>query len=244
MTDYMYTVLKSLLAVATVLLCFGASAQEALIRKNLVARIPNLKPIDEVTKTDIPGLYELRLNGTEIYYTDAQGNYLIEGSLIDTRASRNLTEERVNKLTAFKFDDLPIKDAVTIVRGNGKRKMAVFEDPNCGPCKILERNLQKIDNVTIHVFLYPILGPDSGEKSNALWCAKDQSKAWQDWMVRDQTGAATTADCDNAAVGRNVKLGQKHKVNSTPTMVFIDGTRVPGAADAKSIEKMLSDKKG
>jgi thiol:disulfide interchange protein DsbC len=156
---------KSLLACAAVLLCNSAMAQEAQIRKSISERLPQLKAVDEVSKTAIPGLYELRVNGSEIYYTDAQGNYLIEGSMIDLRAKRNLTEERVAKLTAVKFDDLPFKDAFTIVRGNGKRKLAVFEDPNCSYCKRFERDMQKVDNVTIYMFLYPILGPDSGEKS-------------------------------------------------------------------------------
>lgn len=133
----------------TAVLLLGAAlpalAQEAAIRKNLADRIPQLQKIDEVSKSPMPGLYEIRVNGTDIFYTDAEGNYLIQGSLIDTRARRNLTEERVEKLSAMDFDALPIKDAFTIVRGNGKRKLAVFEDPNCGYCKRFERDLQKID---------------------------------------------------------------------------------------------------
>lgn len=240
----MKNLLKSLLACTVVLLCNGAMAQEALIRKNLATRIPNLKQIDEVSKTGIPGLYELRVSGTEIFYTDAQGNYLIEGNLIDTRAMRNLTEERVAKLTAVKFDDLPFKDAFTIVRGDGKRRVAVFEDPNCGYCKRFERDMQKIDNVTFYMFLYPILGADSSEKSKAIWCAKDQGKAWLDWMVRDQPVPAAPANCDASALMRNVELGRKHKITGTPTLIFIDGARVPGAIEAKQVEKMLVDAKG
>ena len=182
------------------------------------------------------------MNGSEIFYTDAQANYLIEGSIIDIRAKRNLTEERVAKLTAVKFDDLPLKDAFTIVRGNGKRKVAVFEDPNCGYCKRFERDLQKIDNVTIYMFLYPILGADSVDKSKAIWCAKDPAKAWQDWMVRDQPASA--ASCDAAALTRNTEFGRTYKITGTPTLFFIDGTRVPGAVDAAQVEKMLSGNKG
>ena len=234
--------LKYLIASAAVLLGGGAMAQEDLIRKNLAERLPLLKGIEEVSKTGIPGVYELRVNGSEIYYTDAQANYLIEGNLIDLKAKRNLTEDRVAKLTAVKFNDLPFKDAFTIVRGNGKRRMAVFEDPNCGYCKRFERDLQKIDNGTIYMFLYPILGPESNEKSKAIWCAKDQAKAWQDWMVRDQPPAAAT--CDTAALTRNVELGRNHKITGTPTLIFVDGMRVPGAVDSKQVEKMLTDAKG
>jgi len=237
----MKPLIRTLLSASLVLLGTGALAQEALIRKAITERLPQIRAIDEVSKTPIPGIYELRINGSEIYYTDAQGNYLIEGNVIDLRGKRNLTEERVAKLTAIKFDDLPFKDAFTIVRGNGKRKLAVFEDPNCGYCKRFERDLQKVDNVTIYMFLYPILGADSGEKSKAIWCAKDPAKAWQDWMVRDQAIPALPASCDTTAMARNVDLGRAHKITGTPTLVFIDGNRVPGAIDSKQVEKLLTD---
>ena len=233
------TLTKIALIAATLLATFTATAQEATIRKNLGERIPQLQKIDEVSKSPMPGLFEIRVNGTEIFYTDAEGNFLVQGSLIDTRQRRNLTEERVDKLTAINFDSLPLKDAFTIVRGNGKRKLAVFEDPNCGYCKRFEKDLQKVDNVTIHMFLYPILGADSVEKSKNIWCAKDKSKAWTDWMVRDQTPAG--ANCDSAAITRNVELGRKYKITGTPTLVFTDGSRVPGAISTAQVEKYLSE---
>jgi len=230
--------MKTALIAATLAVTFGVAAQEATIRKNLGERIPQLKKIDEITKSPIPGLYEIRVNDTEIFYTDAEGNYLVQGNLIDTKQRRNLTEERVDKLTAISFDSLPFKDAFTIVRGNGKRRLAVFEDPNCGYCKRFERDLQKVDNVTISMFLYPILSADSSEKSKHIWCAKDKGKAWQDWMVRDKPAAV--ASCDTAAIERNVELGRKYKITGTPTLVFADGTRVPGAIGAAEVEKHLT----
>ena len=233
--------LKTLFTIGVLALSAGALAQEATIRKNLAERIPQLQKIDEVSKSAMPGLYEIRVNGSEIYYTDGEGNFLLQGNLIDTRQRRNLTEERVDKLTAISFDALPLKDAFTIVRGTGKRKLAVFEDPNCGYCKRFERDLQKVDNVTIHMFLYPILSADSNEKSKNIWCAKDRVKAWQDWMVRDKVAA--TASCDISAIERNVEIGRKHKITGTPTLIFADGTRVPGAITAAQVEKYLTDAK-
>ena len=226
--------------ICTLALSQAAWAQEDVIRKNLPARLPQFKQIDEVRKSEIPGLYEVRVDGTEIYYTDAKADFLIEGSLIDTRTKRNLTEERVEKLTAVKFDSLPLKDAFTLVRGNGERKMAVFEDPNCGYCKRFERDMQKVDNVTIYMFLYPILGADSVEKSKAIWCAKDRGTAWLDWMLRDQAVSSTAGGCDATALSRNVELGRKYKINGTPTLLFTNGSRVPGAVDAKKVEQMLA----
>ncbi len=219
----------------------SAFAQEALIRKNLGERLPSFAKIDEVSKTPMNGLYEIRINESDIFYTDAEGNFLIQGNLIDTRAKRNLTEERTEKLSAIDFATLPVKDAFTIVRGNGKRKMAVFEDPNCGYCKRFERDLQKVSDVTIYMFLYPILSPDSTDKSKNIWCAKDKAKVWQDVMVRDQP--VPKSSCDSAAIDRNVDYGRKHKITGTPTIFFADGSRVPGAINSQQVEKFLTDAK-
>lgn len=220
----------------------SALAQEAVIRKNLADRLPALSKIDEISKTPMNGLYEIRVNDSDILYTDAEGNFLIQGNLIDTRAKRNLTEERVAKLSDIDFDALPLKDAFTQVRGDGKRKLAVFEDPNCGYCKRFERDLQKVNNVTIHTFLIPILSADSVEKSKNIWCAKDKNKAWLDWMVRDQ--AAAKASCDTSALERNLAFSKKYKITGTPTVFFANGTRVPGAISAQEIEKQLASTAG
>ena len=216
----------------------AALAQEADIRKALAERIPQMDKIDEVRPTPMKGLYEVRI-GTDLFYTDAKGNYVIQGELIDTKARRNLTEDRINKLTAVDFDALPLKDAFTIVRGDGKRKLAVFEDPNCGYCKRFERDMQNVDNVTVYLFLYPILSPDSAEKSRNIWCAKDKVAAWQDLMVRDKPVPA--ASCDTSALQRNLAFGRKYKITGTPTLIFTDGSRVPGAIGAQEIEKRLAE---
>lgn len=226
------------------LLAWGLSAaiaQEAAIRKNLAERLPSLPPIEEVSKAPMNGLYEIRVSGNEIFYTDAEGNFLIQGNLIDTKLRRNLTEERVDKLNAVAFDALPLKDAFAIVRGNGKRKMAVFEDPNCGYCKRFERDMQKVTDVTIYMFLYPILSADSADKSKNIWCAKDRSKAWLDLMVRDQ--AVVPANCDSSALARNIEFGKKYRITGTPTLIFADGTRVPGAISAQQVDKFLTEAK-
>ncbi|BEU95569.1 DsbC family protein [Acidovorax sp. DW039] len=228
----------TLLAAAVLALGLSAQAQEAAIRKTLSDRIPQLGKIDEVNSTAMQGLYEVRI-GTDVFYTDAKGNYLIQGELIDTKARRNLTEDRINKLTAVDFSALPLQDAFTIVRGDGKRKVAIFEDPNCGYCKRFERDLQNVDNITVYLFLYPILSPDSAEKSRNIWCAKDRVTAWQDLMVREKVPAA--ASCDTAAIQRNLAFGRKHKITGTPTLIFANGTRVPGAIGAQEVEKRFAE---
>ena len=233
--------IKSIVTLGFAVLAFSAVAQEATIRKNLAERLPNLPKIDEVSKTPMNGLFEIRVNESDIFYTDAEGNFLLQGNLIDTRSKRNLTEERTEKLNAVAFESLPLRDAFTVVRGNGKRKMAVFEDPNCGYCKRFERDLQKVNDVTVYMFLYPVLGADSLDKTKSIWCAKDRAKTWQDVMVRDMP--VPKATCDTVAIDRIVEFGRKHKITGTPTIFFADGSRVPGAINTAQIEKFLTDAK-
>ncbi len=225
----------------------ASRAQEDVIRKNLAERIPKLPKIEEVQKSPIPGLFEVRVGASDIYYTDAAGNYLIDGQLIETKSGKNLTEERVNKLSAIDFKDLPLKDAFIMKRGSGARKIAVFEDPNCGYCKRFEADLLKINNVTIYLFLYPILGADSVEKSKNIWCAADKVKAWQDWMLKNihptTAPVAKPGVCSADAINRIVEFGKKHRITGTPTVILSDGVRIPGAVSSVQLEKMMAEVK-
>jgi thiol:disulfide interchange protein DsbC len=215
-------------------------AQEAAIRKNLVERLPGLPKIDEIRRTPMNGLFEVRM-GNEIVYTDADGSHLIQGQLVDTRSRRDLTQERQDKLNAIAFDSLPLKDAITIVRGNGKRKLALFEDPNCGYCKRFERDLQKVSDITIYLFLMPILGAESTEQSRNVWCSKDKAKAWSDLMTADKPVPPSSPGCDTSALTRNVEYGRKMRITGTPTLIFANGNRVPGAISAAQVEKLLAE---
>ncbi len=237
MTDH--TPLRRLALLAGLLLAPLAQADEAVIRKALAERMPNLPKIDEVSKTPIAGLFEVRI-GTDILYVDETGSYLLQGSIFDTRNRINLTEARVDKLTAIDFSSLPLKDALLIKQGTGARRVVVFADPNCGYCKKIERDLVKLKDVSIYTYLYAILGPDSTAKSRDIWCAKDPARAWRAWMI-DGTLAPKAADkCDTQGLDRTLALGQKHRVQGTPAVVFEDGTRAPGAIPAEQIELRMA----
>ena len=230
---------KSVLALSLVAL-FGAAAvaQEAVIRKNISERMPDFPKIDEVTKTAIPGLFELRI-GTEVLYTDEHGDYLIQGEMSDTKSRVNLTQARIEKLTAIDFASLPLKDAIVYKQGTGARKLVVFADPNCGYCKKFERELAQIKDVTVYTFLYPILGGDSPDKSRNIWCAKDNTTVWRNWMVSGTLPVRSMEKCDTSAIERNTAMARKFRINGTPALVFEDGKRIPGALPPDQIEKQL-----
>ena len=235
--------LKRILAVAltgAILVAGAARADEASVKKAVEAALPGL-PVDGVRKTPYLGLYEIR-TGAELIYTDEKVTYFFSGNIIDAKTRKDVTEERKNKLSQINFGDLPLNLAVKQVRGSGKRVIATFEDPNCGYCKRLAKDLQKLDNVTIYTFLLPILSEDSLKKSKQIWCAADRSKAWNDWMVEGRAPAGKD-DCDTSAITKNQEFGRRLSISGTPTMFFADGERVPGAMPLPKIEQKLSQLK-
>ncbi|HET6599599.1 MAG TPA: DsbC family protein [Burkholderiaceae bacterium] len=230
---------------ATLALSFActAMAQEAQIRKSIAERLPEFPKIDEITKTPIPGLYELRI-GTDVLYSDERGEHLIQGEITDTRTRTNLTQARIDKLTAIDFASLPLKDALVWKQGSGARKLVVFADPNCGYCKRFEKNMLQVEDVTVYTFLLPILGGDSPQKARDVWCAKDNGAVWRDWMIKGTPPPRSMGQCDTSALTRNIALGRKYRVTGTPSLVFEDGKRVPGALAPAQVEKQLQLSRG
>ncbi len=213
----------------------GKLSSEAIIKRTLGGRLGGVK-IDEVTKTPYLGLYEVRVD-SEILYTDEKMNYIFSGNIIDAKSMQNLTEKRLNELSAVKWENLPLDAAVKTVRGNGKRQLALFSDPNCPYCKRFEKDLVKLDDITIYTFLYPILSQDSHVKAAAVWCSADKAKAWSELMLNGTVPSA--ARCDTP-IEKNLELGRKYRVTGTPTLIFANGERVPGAVTAEQLEKLLA----
>ncbi|MCP3708173.1 DsbC family protein [Paraburkholderia sp. CNPSo 3274] len=229
------------IAVATSALGCSAQADQTTdkIKSALQTRLGiDAGDIKGITKAPMPGLYEINL-GTQIVYSDANGDYVLNGELIDTKAHRNLTEARLNEINKVDFAKLPLENAVKVVKGDGKRKMAVFSDPNCPYCHQLENTLKSVDNVTVYTFLYPVLSPDSTAKAKQIWCSSDRAKAWESWMV-DRKAPTAAGTCDTAAIDSNLALGQKMNVTGTPTVILADGTRLPGAVSADRLERGLN----
>lgn len=226
------------LIVAAGLLAGPAAANEASVKKAIEAAIPGLA-IEAVRKTPYLGLYEVQTAGGQLLYTDEKATYIFAGSIIEAKTRKNLTQEREQKLSKINFGDLPLNLAVKQVRGNGKRQIATFEDPRCGYCKQLARNLQSLNDVTIYTFVYPILGPESETMSKAIWCAPDRAKVWNELMLSNTKPSGKT-DCDTSAIDKVVELGQKLRVSATPTIFLANGERIPGAVSAEQLEQQIA----
>ena len=218
----------------------AAGADEADIKKAMEAKLGT--KVESVTKSGYLGLYEIYADGNILYTDDKMTAFIAGGQLIEGKTMKNVTEERMRKLTAIKFTELPLDRAIKQVRGDGKRVLATFEDPNCGYCKRLAKDLLKLENVTVYTFLYPILSEDSLKKSKQIWCSADRAKAWNDWMVEGRAPAGKE-DCDTSAITKNHEFGRRLSISGTPTMFFADGERVPGAIPLPKIEQKLSQAK-
>ncbi len=244
MTKKLVTGFKALLGAALLAVLAGvAQANEAAIRKSLTTLQPPLPKIDEVRPGPIAGLWEVRF-GTQIKYTDATGTYFIDGEILDLKNQRNLTEERSVAASRIDFSILPLKDALVWKSGNGKRKIAVFADPNCGVCRRFEQALQEMKDITVYTFVIPILGGDSPEKSRAIVCAKDPTATYLAWMLRAEALPKSAANCDAGLIERNLALANKVWVRGTPAIVLPDGNRIPGAMGAVELERRLQQATG
>jgi thiol:disulfide interchange protein DsbC len=212
----------------------------ARILKTLQTRIPKIT-IEKVQPSQWPWLYEVITDG-ELFYTDETGNYLFYGKVMDTRTREDLTSKRWNALTAVDFNSLPLNLALKQVKGDGSRKVAVFADPDCPFCVRFEHTLQDVTNVTVYTFLFPLdsLHPNAMEKSKRIWCSKDRQSTWAAWMLNKKE-LPTTSNCNTDGLNTLVKLGEKMKVSGTPTLIFEDGHRVPGALDKEQLEEEFAN---
>ncbi|MEA5097534.1 MAG: DsbC family protein [Burkholderiaceae bacterium] len=225
------------LLVLTVATACAETPQEGEVKKLIEQNLGEGTHIDEVKQTPYAGLYEVR-TGSNIIYTDAKGQYVFAGQIFDAKTKQNLTRERIDDLSKIKFSDLPLDLAFKRVKGDGSRTIAIFSDPNCGHCKRFEQTLKEVDNVTVYTFMYNILSEDSAKKAKNIWCSSNPAQAWQNWMENGKAAAAA-ANCTDP--GKQVfDLGRKLNVSGTPTIFFTDGSRVPGALDAKALEQKFA----
>jgi thiol:disulfide interchange protein DsbC len=216
-----------------------ASVEAAKVRKLLEEKFPGAQ-LGYVGKSGYLGLYEAQLDG-QMIYTDTKVAYVLVGSVYDATTKQNLSEERLRKLTRVAFDSLPLELAMKKVKGNGTRKLAIFSDADCPFCARLENELKGVDDVTIYTFLYPIdqLHPDAARKSKIIWCSPDRIKAWDEFFASGKL-PDNKGDCETPLPATQA-LGHKMRVSATPTLVFADGSVVPGALPKQRIEAEMTN---
>lgn len=229
-----------LLAATLALVALGARAQsadETRLRQALQTRFPQMT-VESITRMPFGGLFEVVLSG-EVVYTDLKAEFLMGGTLYDLRSGspRNVTQDTQQKITAKAITSAQ-ENAIKMVRGNGKRVLYTFEDPNCGYCRQLYKELAKMTDVTVYTFLLPILSPDSAEKSRAIWCAKDRAKAWDQMMVKGAL-SEVSKPCD-APLDKNSQIAQRLNIRGTPAIFLANGQQLGGYVPAQQIEQAFT----
>lgn len=229
----------SLLCVSSFIAVFAQGTPATPDAKSLEVQKLFSQRFDQMTVTAVRptpyGLYEVQL-GPDLVYTDEKVTFVFDGTLIDAKTRQDFTRERLDAISRVPFDQLPFELAMKQVKGDGSRKLAIFEDPNCGYCKVLRKSLGDIDNLTVYTFPFPILSPDSTQKVKNVWCSKDRAATWDAWMLKGQV--PPKADCD-VPIEQMLELGKKLMVRGTPALFFADGSRVGGAIPKEEIEKRL-----
>jgi thiol:disulfide interchange protein DsbC len=250
------------LALAALLLCPPPSLADSTQAAQLLGSLREAHPgtqFTEVSVTDVPGVYEVWMNDNVAYVAAANPRYFLFGRLFDTQAMRDLTGPKLAQRAGDSdttvsahpatpdgaeadmrppaFDQLPLADAITVRRGAGRRRVAVFSDPGCGFCKQLEAELATLDDVTIYTFLVPFQGES---RPVAIWCATDRVQAWHRWMLKgDASGQPAQAQCEHP-VHRNLALARALRVQGTPTLFWADGSRTDGYVDRSVLQARLT----
>jgi thiol:disulfide interchange protein DsbC len=213
-------------------------ADEAAIR-HAIGRLNSQSTVTSISGTPVAGIFEVVVDH-QIVYVSEDGRYMLGGPLVNTANGDNLTHTRFEQINAIPFDRLPLDWAIKRVKGNGSRKLAIFEDPYCTFCRKLEQDLRSMDNLTIYVFLFPIdeIHPGAAARAAAIWCARDRGKAWDEAM-RSSSGPGSPATCDTP-VAKIIEYGHQHGITGTPTLFLEDGRRVIGAVPPEQLERELA----
>lgn len=234
---------KSLIALSLCAVFTSAHAGADIdnMRKLLIERMPGA-PIGAITKAPYGGLYEVVINGFNVFYTDENANVAFIGKVIDLKTHKDLAEARSQELMHVDFASLPLDKAFVRVKGDGSRKLAVFSDPECPFCQELEQELAKVSDVTIYTFLFPLndVHPDAERKAQLVWCSADRAKAWDDMMLNHKEPAASDKPCETPFKAIQ-EVAKKAWINGTPGLIFADGRLVPGVIKSVQIERYLSE---
>lgn len=219
---------------------WSALADEAAVRRMIGQKLDASGRIESVQKVPWGALFEVVVRGADgpqIYYVDDDANVIIIGDAIDAKTGRSFTEKRQRQLSAINWQSLPFQWAITTKRGGGRRKIAILSDPNCPYCRRFEEDLAKLDDLTVHVFPYAILKPESVRQAKAVWCSGDRAKTWNDLMLR-RVEPTAAAQCDTP-IEKLIEFGRRLGANSTPTWFLENGERYSGAMPLDQVRALL-----
>lgn len=232
--------LKAMLITCSLATIASAQSDDTRLRATLDERMPGVK-IGQMRPGPIPGLVEVVVNGINVIYVDNKGELAFVGNVVDLKTKVSLTKKRAEEIAVVDFSRIPLDRAIVKVKGDGSRKLVVFSDPDCPYCKQLEKELAFVNDVTVYVMLYPIetLHPGARKRAEAVWCAPDRAKAWDNLMLYGKEPAAPEGEC-KTPIDEIEALAQRLAITGTPALVFQNGKLMPGAVNSEKIEALLT----
>ncbi|MGM0856727.1 MAG: DsbC family protein [Pseudomonadota bacterium] len=200
-------------------------------------------PVDDVRETPMEGIYHVRLENGETFYSNADGSHFLVGDLYENADSGlvNLTEQSRNQERAEAIAAVPEIERV-VFRGEEtpKATIVVFTDPSCPYCVRLHDTVPELNErgIAVHYLAFPRSGMNAkaGKTMERIWCADNPSEA----MSRAKQGEtlSNTASCDNP-VAEQYELGRQLGVQGTPAIILPDGQMVPGFVPPDRMMEML-----
>lgn len=236
--------LLSVLIGSTLSFMAFAQAPEGAVLAKFKKDYPALN-VEKVSYIAPVKLYEFKTKGNlaSNYTNETLDFFLVAGEIIDPKNKKNISVERQVANAKQFYKDLPFDKAITVKYGKGTRSVAIFTDPDCPYCKRTDRDLHsKLTNsdITIHYFMNPlnIQGHENApEKARKIWCSPNRSKAWLDWMLRDQL-PSNPGTCKNP-VAETKEYSTRMGFNSTPTIIFDNGYILTQETNAEQIKEVL-----
>ena len=194
--------------------------------------------IDRVGAAPIAGFREAIVGGQTLYISD-DGRYMLQGSLYDMDAERDLSQASISRLRRELLKTIPVSDRIVFSPANPKYTVAVFTDVECGFCRKLHSQIADYnrEGIAVQYLAFPRMGlgsPDFQKMVN-VWCAADRKQALTD-AKNDRK--VPLRNCKNP-VTMEYDVGQRVGLEGTPLIIAADGTAMPGYMPPKQLRAAL-----
>jgi thiol:disulfide interchange protein DsbC len=207
------------------------------VEAKLRALVPNAKTI-AISETPIEGILQVQIN-SDIVYVTVDGQYLLQGQLMDIDSRANLTDQAKSEIRKDLLTDLKRDEQISFTPEEAKYDLLVFTDIDCGYCRKLHNQMAEYnqEGIAIHYMAFPRAGVGSAsyDKFVSVWCASDQREA----MTLAKNGTDPLPQkCPNP-IADQYELGREVGVTGTPALVTRDGTLIPGYMPPAQLRQRL-----
>ena len=191
-----------------------------------------------VSESPMSGLLQVQIQN-EIYYVSSDGEFLINGPMINTSDRTNLTEQAKAVLREEVMKDVSDDQTIAFSPESVDYDLFVFTDIDCGYCRKLHDQVDEYmeQGIAIHYMAFPRagIGSHSYDKAVSVWCADDQQFALTDAKLGNEP---EPLECENP-VAEQYQLGQTLGVTGTPALLLRDGTMIPGYVPPDALRERL-----